>query len=105
MAKTITGFKSIPNAFLISRTSDQLAIDGEIKNPLPAGTLHDEAYMLSCKDSNGFHYRSWAINVKTIENLKMMKGSYDVKISNKGLGHFKNCERALEYWIATEQTT
>ena len=40
-----------------------------------------------------------------IENLKMMKGSYDVKISNKGLGHFKNCERALEYWIATEQTT
>ncbi len=70
MAKTITGFKSIPNAFLISRTSDQLAIDGEIKNPLPAGTLHDEAYMLSCKDSNGFHYRSWAINVKTIEDLK-----------------------------------
>jgi len=40
-----------------------------------------------------------------IENLKMMKGSYDVSISNKGLGHFKNCDRKLQYWIATEQTT
>ena len=40
-----------------------------------------------------------------IENLKLMRGSYDVKISNKGLGHFKNLDRELEYWIATEQTT
>ena len=40
-----------------------------------------------------------------IENLKLMRGSYDVKISNKGLGHFKNTNKELEYWIATEQTT
>lgn len=40
-----------------------------------------------------------------IENLKLMRGSYDVKISNKGLGYFKNLDRELEYWIATEQTT
>ena len=38
-----------------------------------------------------------------IENLKMMKGSYDVKISNKGLRHFRNCDKDLQYWIATEQ--
>ena len=40
-----------------------------------------------------------------IENLKLLRGSYDVKISNKGLGYFKNIERDLEYWIATEQTS
>ena len=40
-----------------------------------------------------------------LENLKLLKGSYDVKISDKGLGHFKNISRELEYWIATEQTT
>ena len=39
-----------------------------------------------------------------IENLKLMRGSYDVKISNKGLGYFKNTDRDLEYWIATETT-
>ena len=39
-----------------------------------------------------------------IENLKLMRGSYDVKISNKGLEYFKNTDRELEYWIATETT-
>ena len=39
-----------------------------------------------------------------IENLKLMRGSYDVKISNKGLGYFKNTDRELEYSIATETT-
>ena len=39
-----------------------------------------------------------------IDNLKLMRGSYDVKISNKGLGYFKNTDRELEYWIATETT-
>lgn len=37
-----------------------------------------------------------------IQNLKMMKGSYHLQISEKGLGHFKNLDRNLEYWIATE---
>lgn len=40
-----------------------------------------------------------------IENLKMMRGSYDVSISNAGLGHFSHTTKELEYWIATETTT
>jgi hypothetical protein len=39
-----------------------------------------------------------------IENLKLLPGSYNVKISNKGLGHFSNIAKELEYWIATEQS-
>ena len=71
MAETITGFKSIPDTFLISRTSDQMAMDDEPKNPLPQPhSLCDKAYMLSCKDNSGSYYRSWAINIKTMEDLK-----------------------------------
>ena len=40
-----------------------------------------------------------------IENLKLMRGSYDVEISNAGLGHFSHSAKELEYWIATETTT
>jgi len=37
-----------------------------------------------------------------IENIKMISGSYDVKISSKGISHFKNKSINLQYWIATE---
>lgn len=40
-----------------------------------------------------------------IENLKLMRGSYDVSLSNKGLGHFSHSTKELEYWIATETTS
>jgi len=37
-----------------------------------------------------------------IENIKLMKGSYNVQLSNQGLGHFSHLHKSLEYWIATE---
>jgi hypothetical protein len=36
------------------------------------------------------------------ENLKMIPGDYDVKISSKGISHFKSKKDPIEYWIATE---
>lgn len=36
------------------------------------------------------------------ENLKMIPGSYEVKISSKGISNFKNEKANLQYWIATE---
>ena len=37
------------------------------------------------------------------ENLsKILLGSYEVKISSKGISHFKNKKNAVEYWITTE---
>lgn len=36
------------------------------------------------------------------ENLKMIPGSYGVKISSKGIANFKNEKANLQYWIATE---
>ena len=38
------------------------------------------------------------------ENLaKILPGSYDVKISSKGISNFKNKNVPLQYWISTEQ--
>lgn len=37
------------------------------------------------------------------ENIKMMPGDYEVRISSKGLSHFKGTD--IEYWIAIEHTS
>jgi hypothetical protein len=36
------------------------------------------------------------------ENLKMIPGSYEISISFKGIAHFKNLTKPLQYWVATE---
>jgi len=47
---------------------------------------------------NGNKYK---IVFKT-ENIKMIAGTYDVKISFKGFGHFKNTTADIQYWVAFE---
>ena len=37
-----------------------------------------------------------------VENLKLLDGDYDVKISSKNISHFKNDKSNIEYWIALE---
>lgn len=37
------------------------------------------------------------------ENIKMLPGSYETKISSKGIAHFKS--DLVEYWIATEASS
>ena len=37
-----------------------------------------------------------------LENIKMLPGSYDVKISSKGISNFKHKTLNVQYWIATE---
>lgn len=37
------------------------------------------------------------------ENIKIMAGDYDVKISSKGIAHFKGS--SVEYWVATEASS
>jgi len=39
---------------------------------------------------------------KTENISKILSGFYEVKISSKGISHFKNKKTALEYWITTE---
>ena len=37
-----------------------------------------------------------------VENIKMIPGTYDVNISFRGIGHFKNTVEDVQYWIAYE---
>ena len=37
-----------------------------------------------------------------VENLKLLDGDYDLKISSKNISHFKNQKSSIEYWIALE---
>ena len=36
------------------------------------------------------------------ENFKFLDDNYEVVLSSKGVGYFKNTNRAVEYWVATE---
>lgn len=40
-----------------------------------------------------------------LENLKLFKGDYSVKISSKGISQFTNKNRVMEYFIATEASS
>tara|TARA_Y100000592_G_scaffold73506_1_gene114510 strand:+ start:42 stop:716 length:675 start_codon:yes stop_codon:yes gene_type:complete len=37
-----------------------------------------------------------------VENLKVIKGDYDVAVSSKSISHFKHKKLPIEYWIALE---
>jgi hypothetical protein len=37
-----------------------------------------------------------------VDNIILFPGDYDVKISNKGIGHFVNKDVDVEYWISAE---
>jgi len=45
--------------------------------------------------------KKYTIVFKT-ENIKLISGTYDVKVSFKGIGHFKNTKDDIQYWIAFE---
>jgi len=40
-----------------------------------------------------------------IENLKILNRDYEVRVSAKGISHFKSKDGDVEYWIATEQSS
>lgn len=47
-------------------------------------------------ESNG----NWVIN---INNLKIVPGDYEVKVSNKNISNFIHKEKPIQYWIALEK--
>jgi hypothetical protein len=55
-------------------------------------------FSLDVGEGNG---KKYSIVFKT-ENIKLIPGSYDVQISFKGIGHFKNTKEDIQYWIAFE---
>jgi len=83
-------------------SSPQIAVESDgTKVSLVALNLQDNSahtQTLEIAEGNGDKYRM----VFKTENLKMISGTYDVKISSKGISHFKNKNKELQYWITTE---
>jgi hypothetical protein len=53
---------------------------------------------LDVTDGNGDRFKM----IFKTEALKMIPGSYDVHVSSKGVSHFRNKAKDLQYWITTE---
>jgi hypothetical protein len=82
--------------------SPQIAVesDGSKISLVTFDSSNDSAHTdaLEVADGNGDKFKM----IFKTENLKMVAGSYEVKISSKGISHFKNKAKELEYWITTE---
>lgn len=57
------------------------------------------ANTLEVGDGNGDVYK---IIFKTEHIEKIMPGNYTISIASKGIAHFKNAQKKIEYWITTE---
>jgi len=84
--------------------SPQVAIesDGTLINVSTLDTQNESAHTntieIAAGDSNKYR-----MIFKTENLAKILPGSYDVKISSKGISSFKNKNVPLQYWISTEQ--
>lgn len=85
-------------------SSPQIAIESDGKKvsivtlDLQNDAAHTDA--LEIADGNGDKYR---MVFKTENITKLLAGSYEVKISSKGISHFKSKVVPLQYWVTTEQ--
>ena len=77
--------------------------DGETMTLTTFDSSDDSAHTNSCdvQDGNGQKYK---LVFKT-ENLKLIPGAYDVKISSKGISHFISNKLDIQYWIAIESNS
>jgi len=74
--------------------------DGETINLLTFDAADDSAHTNSIELGEG-NGKTYKVVFKT-ENMKLIPGSYDVDVSFKGIGHFKNSKEDIDYWIAFE---
>ena len=60
------------------------------------GQVNDNDLFNDHADSGG----TWVLN---INNLKIVPGDYEVKVSNKNISNFIHKEKPIQYWIALEK--
>ena len=60
------------------------------------GHGHDHDLITDHAESGG----TWVLN---INNLKIVPGDYEVKVSNKNISNFIHKEKPIQYWIALEK--
>ena len=87
-------------ASVLSSPHIAIVSDGEKVDVVTFDAGNDSAHTNSIEICNGTG-TNYKIVFKT-DNIKLIPGSYEVTISFKGIGHFKNTKDDIEYWIAFE---
>lgn len=88
------------NAAVLSSPHVGIQSDGETIEVVTFDANDNSAHTNSTQVGEG-DGKKYKIVFKT-ENIKLIPGSYDVKISFKGIAHFKNAKEDIQYWIAFE---
>ena len=68
----------------------------DVKDPT-SNTFDLEVSSISNGEDYDMHFK--------VDNIKILKGNYDVGISSQGIGHFVHQDLDLQYWIALEPTS
>ena len=90
----------IKAASVLSSPHIAVQSDGETIEVVAFDANDNSAHTNSIQVGEG-NGKTFKIVFKT-ENIKLIPGSYDVQISFKGIGHFKNTKEDIQYWIAFE---
>jgi len=87
-------------ASVLSSSYVSIESDGEKIYAVALDMTNDAAHTdsLEIAKGNGDKYKM----IFKIENIKMISGNYEVRISSKGISNFKHKNLNLQYWIATE---
>ena len=87
-------------ASVLSSPNIAIRSDGEKVELVAFDAANNAAHTNSIEVAEGTGSK-YKIVFKT-ENIKLIPGEYDVTISFKGIGHFKNTKDDIQYWIAFE---
>jgi len=87
-------------ASVLSSPNIVIESDGTIVHVTTTDLSNSSAHTDSLEIANGTG-DSYRMFFKT-ENIKILPGGYDVKISSKGISNFKHKTLNVQYWIATE---
>jgi hypothetical protein len=74
--------------------------DGEVIELVTFDAANNAAHTNTIEVGTG-NGKTYKIVFKT-DNIKLISGTYSVKISFKGIGHFQNTKDDIQYWIAFE---
>jgi hypothetical protein len=87
-------------ASVLSSSCVAVESDGQKVFVVALDMTNDAAHTdsLEIDSGNGDKYKM----IFKVENLKMISGSYEVKISSKGISNFRHKTLNLQYWVATE---
>lgn len=87
-------------ASVLSSPNIAIQSDGEVIELVTFDAANNAAHTNTIEVGAG-NGNTYKIVFKT-DNIKLIAGSYVVKISFKGIGHFQNTKDDIQYWIAFE---